>query len=435
MNGYNEPFLSSVDNYKLSCGNQYYLKEGKIVYYIKKFLGSEYNRINQIIDSFNYMTRSYVNLEACCSFPFKSVIKAQSAPTYLLPTEGVVGNRFFPEINCIDDIEKYSQSIILDLFELNHSKFKATTQPHSGTQSNQIVYNAILNDGDSVISLNTKSGGHISHNKFVKNIKVYNFGLTSNYDIDYEELKYLLITKRPKLVIIGASSFPNAIKYKLIIELAHKYGALVLADICHTVLFVLGKIHPSPFPDADFVSFTMDKTLRGPQGGILIYKSGFEKVINYSIFPQTQGGPLQSMQFAKLVGLAELQNINISEYAKQVQLNAKIMNETFLNNGYLTFSKDNSTHIILIDSTQFNLNGCEAEKLLFDNKILANKNIIPNDKQSPEITSGIRLGTTCITNQNYSQEDVRTLSKIIIQILNKQKYDKEMLNKIILKYN
>lgn len=405
------------------------------MYHIKKFLGSEYNRINQIIDSFNYMTKSYINLEACCSLPFKTVMQAQSAPTYLLPTEGVVGNRFFPKINCIDDIEKYSESTILDLFELNHSKFKATTQPHSGTQSNQIVYNAILNDGDSVISLDTKSGGHISHNKFVKNIRVYNFGLTPDYDIDYEILENLLVTKKPKLVIIGASSFPNTIKYKRIIELAHKHDALVLADICHTVLFVLGKIYPSPFPDADFVSFTMDKTLRGPQGGILIYKSDFEKVINYSIFPQTQGGPLQSMQFAKLVGLAELQNINIFEYAKQVQLNAKVINETFLNNGYLTFSKDNSTHIILINTEQFNLNGYEAEKLLFENKILTNKNIIPNDKQSPEITSGIRLGSTCITNQNYSQEDVKKLSEIIIQVLNKEKYDKEVLNEIILRYN
>ena len=405
------------------------------MYFIKKFLGIEYNRINQIIDSFNYMTKSYINLEACCSIPFKSVMKAQSAPTYLLPTEGVIGNRFFPEMNCIDDIDKYSEMIILDLFGLKQSQFKATTQPHSGTQANQIVYNAILNDGDSVISLNTKSGGHISHNKFIKNITVYNFGLTPDGNVDYEHLKNLLIAKRPKLVIIGASSFPNIIKYELIIKLAHEYGALVLADICHTVLFILGNVYPSPFPDVDFVSFTMDKTLRGPQGGVLIYKTNFEKNIAYSIFPQTQGGPLQSMQFAKLIGLVELQNINISEYAKQVQLNAKVMNETFLHNGYLTFSKDNSTHIILVDSNQFNLNGSEAEKLLFDNKILVNKNLIPNDKQSPEITSGIRLGTTYISNQKFSQEDVRTLSEIIIQILNKQKYDKELLNNIISKYN
>lgn len=409
--------------------------KGKNMYYIKKFLGNKYKRINQIIDSFNHMTKSYINLEACCSFPFESVIKAQSAPTYLLPTEGVVGNRFFPEMNCIDDIDKYSEKIILDLFGLEQSQFKATTQPHSGTQANQIVYNAILNDGDCVISLNTKSGGHISHNKFIKNIKVYNFGLTPDGDVDYEHLKHLLMTKRPKLVIIGASSFPNAIKYKLIVELAHDYGALVLADICHTVLFILGRVYPSPFPNVDFVSFTMDKTLRGPQGGVLIYKTAFEKSIGYSIFPQTQGGPLQSMQFAKLVGLAELQNINIFEYAKQVQFNAKTMNEVFLRSGYSTFSKDNTTHIILIDVKQFDLNGSEAEKLLFDNKILANKNLIPDDKQSPEITSGIRLGTTCITNQNYSQEDIRILTDVIIRILKKQKYDIELLNKIVLRYN
>lgn len=402
---------------------------------IKRLLGGDYDRINKIIDSFNCMSKSYVNLTACCSYPFETVLEAQSAPTFILPTEGVSGNRFFPEMSCIEDIEKYSEEIILKMFNLNNSKYKATTQPHSGTQANQIVYNAILNDGDTVLSLDTKSGGHISHNKFVKNIKLSNFGLTNNYEINYDELESLIINEHPKLVIIGASSYPNRIDYKRIITLSHKYGSLVLADLCHTVLFILGSVYPSPFPDVDFATFTMDKTLRGPQGGMLLYKSKFSDIIDYSIFPKTQGGPLQSTQFAKLVGLIELQRINIFEYAKQVQINAKTMNDYFKAYGYCTYSTDNSTHIILLNSDQFNIDGAKAERLLFENNILANKNMIPNDRRSPSITSGIRFGSTYITNQNYSEDDIKTLSYLIIKILEQQPYNKNELKDIIMKYN
>lgn len=405
------------------------------MYQIKKLLGGDYDRINKIIDSFNGMSKSYVNLTACCSYPFKKVLEAQSAPTFILPTEGVSGNRFFPEMSCIEDIEKYSEEIILKLFNLNGLGYKATTQPHSGTQANQIVYNAILNDGDAVLSLDTKSGGHVSHNKFVKNIKLSNFGLTSNYEVDYDELESLIVNEHPRLVIIGASSYPNKIDYKRIIALSHKHGALVLADLCHTVLFVLGNVYPSPFPDVDFATFTMDKTLRGPQGGILLYKSEFSDIINYSIFPKTQGGPLQSTQFAKLVGLVELQRIDIPEYAKQVQINAKIMNDYFKACGYSTYSTDNSTHIILLDSDQFYIDGAKAEHLLFANNILANKNMIPNDKRSPSITSGIRLGSTYITNQNYSEYDIKILCDIIIKVLEQKTYNRNQLKEIIIKYN
>ena len=420
--------LSAYNNNKL-------LKEGTKMHQIKKLLGSDYDRINKIIDSFNTMSKSYINLTACCSYPFKTVLEAQSAPTFILPTEGVSGNRFFPEMNCIEDIEKYSEEIILKIFKLNNLNYKATTQPHSGTQANQIVYNAILNDGDTVLSLDTRSGGHVSHNKFVKNIKLSNFGLTNNYEINYDELEQLIINEHPKLVIIGASSFPNRIDYKRIITLSHEYGALVLADLCHTVLFVLGSVYPSPFPDVDFATFTMDKTLRGPQGGILLYKSKFSDIIDYSIFPKTQGGPLQSTQFAKLVGLIELQRINIFDYAKRVQNNAKLINDYIQSCGYSTYSTDNSTHIILLNSDQFNIDGAKAERLLFENNILANKNMVPNDKRSPSITSGIRFGSTYITNQNYSEDDIKTLSDFIIKILEQRPYNKNELKKVIMKYN
>lgn len=387
------------------------------MFLINKFFGDQNDRMNKIIDSFNDMTINYINLEACCSYPFQSVLEAQKAPIFLLPTEGTVGNRYFPNMDSIEEIDNYAEELLLDLFELNNTEFGASTQPHSGTQANQIVYNAILNDGDCVLSLDPKSGGHISHNKFCKRINIVNYGITKNNTINYALIEEKVRQYKPKLVIIGASSFANEIDYKRIINLAHENGAYVLADLCHTVLYVLGKKYPSPFPSVDFVTFTMDKTLRGPQGGILIYKKSFEKEINYSIFPLTQGGPLQSLQFAKLVCLVELKKLNLSDYAGLVQENAKIMNKVFIDNDISTYSNDNKTHIILINTNQFRLSGLEAEELLFKNHILANKNIVPCDNQKPEITSGIRLGTTYITNQNYCKSDVERLARYIIRIL------------------
>ena len=156
------------------------------MFLIDKFFEGKNNRMNKIIDSFNDMTMKYLNLEACCSYPFASVLDAQKAPIYLLPTEGTLGNRYFPNMDSIDEIDTYSEELLLDLFGLNENEFGATTQPHSGTQANQIVYNALLNDGDIVLSLDPKSGGHISHNKFCKKINVENYGLTENNQIDYE---------------------------------------------------------------------------------------------------------------------------------------------------------------------------------------------------------------------------------------------------------
>ncbi len=390
------------------------------MFLINKFWGDNYDRMNKIIDSFNDMTTNYINLEACCSYPFPNVLEAQKAPIYLLPTEGTVGNRYFPNMDSIEEIDIYAEELLLDLFELNKSEFGASIQPHSGTQANQIVYNAVLDDGDCVLSLDPKSGGHISHNKFCKRINVVNYEVTENNTINYALIEEKMLQFKPKLVIIGASSFANEIDYKKIIRLAHENAAYVLADLCHTVLYVLGKSYPSPFPDVDFVTFTMDKTLRGPQGGILIYKKAFERKVNYSIFPLTQGGPLQSLQFAKLACLIELKKLNLSEYAHSVQENAKIMNKVFTDNNISTYSNDSKTHIILINTKQFGLSGLESEELLFKNHILANKNIVPYDNQKPEITSGVRLGTTYITNQNYCKSDIERLTKYIIGILNKK---------------
>lgn len=405
------------------------------MFLLKKFIGDQYKRVNRIIDSYNNVQNNFINLEACCSYPFSSVLKAQEYPMFTLPTEGMVRQRFFPCFESMEDIDIYTEELVTKLLNIDKYEYSICNQPHSGTQANQIVYNAILNDGDTVLSLDPKSGGHISHNKFSKNIKVINYGLTSEYLIDYGQLAKLAIKYKPKLIIVGASSYPNDIDYKLISKIAHDNGSYIMVDACHTILYIMSQLYNNPFPDADFVTFSLEKVLRGPQGGILIYRKEFQKLISYSVFPLTQGGPLQSIQFAKLLCFVELSHIDIKKYASEVQQHAKIIGLRLNDNGIYTFSKDYKTHILLIDVTPYKLTGNKAEQFFYKNHLLVNKNQIPFDALSPQITSGIRIGTTCITNLNYSNDDTICLADCISDLLLYQNINKEILEYLINKYH
>ncbi len=405
------------------------------MFLLKRFLGDKYNRVNQIIDSYNNVQNNYINLEACCSYPFPSVLKAQEYPMFTLPTEGMVGERFFPCFESMDDIDIYTEELVLKLLNIDNHEYGVCNQPHSGTQANQIVYNTILKDGDTILSLDAKSGGHISHNKFAKNIKVINYGLTSDHFINYDQLSNLTSKYKPKLIIVGASSYSNNIDYKLISDIAHTNGSYIMVDACHTILYIMAKLYNNPFPDVDFVTFSLEKVLRGPQGGILIYRKSFQKAISYSVFPLTQGGPLQSIQFAKLLCFVELSHIDIKKYASGVQHRAKIIGHKLYNNGISTYSKDYKTHILLIDVTPYNLTGAMAELLFYQNHMLVNKNQIPYDSLPPHIASGIRFGTTCISNLNYSDEDTAILADCIIDLIFHQRVKKEIIDYIVNKYH
>ena len=208
-----------------------------------------------------------------------------------------------------------------------------------------------------------------------------------------------------------------------------------MVDACHTILYIMSQLYNNPFPDADFVTFSLEKVLRGPQGGILIYRKEFQKLISYSVFPLTQGGPLQSIQFAKLLCFVELSHIDIKKYASEVQQHAKIIGLRLNDNGIYTFSKDYKTHILLIDVTPYKLTGNKAEQFFYKNHLLVNKNQIPFDALSPQITSGIRIGTTCITNLNYSNDDTICLADCISDLLLYQNINKEILEYLINKYH
>lgn len=407
------------------------------MFIVKRFLGNEYDRFNSIIEKYNFEQNAYINLTACTSYPFQEVLDVQSMPLATIPTEGVRGSRFFPDVESINDIECYAEYLALKLFGIHDTSYKVNIQPNSGTQANQIIYNAVLNDGDTVLSLNPKDGGHISHTKLgLRNIGVAYFSLDDDLNIDYSCLERQIETLRPKLIIVGASSYIKEFNYKRLHSIASKYEIPLMADICHSVLYIMGKCHETIFPYVDFATFTMDKLLRGPQGGVIVYKSKYDKQINSSTFPNTQGGPNQSGMFAKTMCFLKLQSIDISAYARNVIKNAKILINGIQDNEVETINKGVAyNHIVLIDVSCYEKTGKEIEDLLFKNHILANRNQIPNDKKSAITASGIRIGTVPITNLEYVEEDVIYLSHYLSSVIKGIIPETDILSYLISKYH
>ena len=406
------------------------------MYILKRFLGDEFEHFNAILNKYNSEQNTFINLTACVSYPFQEVLDVQSMPLATVPTEGTRGKRYFPSVNSIDEIENYAEELGLKLFQIKKSSYKISIQPNSGTQANQIVYNAILKNGDTVLALSPKDGGHISHIKLgCRDIRPVYFSLNKNLEIDYELLEKQIIEMHPKLVIAGASSYIKEFDYQKIHSITSRYKVPLMADICHSVLYIMGNLHKDIFPFVDFATFTMDKLLCGPQGGILVYKSEYDSKIATSIFPKTQGGPIQNSLFAKAMCFLKLNTINIQEYAETVINNANLLINELKSENVKVINDIAYNHIILIDLTYSGTTGKCIEEKLFKNGILVNRNQIPNDTQSALITSGIRIGTVPITNLNYSEDDLKKLGKYLATIINGETPLKETFLYLIEKYH
>ena len=406
------------------------------MYILKRFLGDEFEHFNAILNKYNSEQNTFINLTACVSYPFQEVLDVQSMPLATVPTEGTRGKRYFPSVNSIDEIENYAEELGLKLFQIKKSSYKISIQPNSGTQANQVVYNAILKNGDTVLALSPKDGGHISHTKLgCRDIRPVYFSLNKNLEIDYELLEKQIIEMHPKLVIVGASSYIKEFDYQKIHSITSRYKVPLMADICHSVLYIMGNLHKDIFPFVDFATFTMDKLLCGPQGGILVYKSEYDSKIATSIFPKTQGGPIQNSLFAKAMCFLKLNTINIQEYAETVINNANLLINELKSENVKVINDIAYNHIILIDLTYSGTTGKCIEEKLFKNGILVNRNQIPNDTQSALITSGIRIGTVPITNLNYSEDDLKKLGKYLATIINGETPLKETFLYLIEKYH
>lgn len=360
-------------------------------------------------------TRIHLIASAC--YPFDSVLRALAEPSFVLPAEGMPGARYLPGAAVMDLVEQRGERLTLDLFG-RPAGYRATLQPHSGTQANQIVYNAVLQPDDTVLCLRPRDGGHVSHSVVIsRRHPTVSYGLTTEGRVDYDEMRALAIKHRPRLIIVGGSALPRAIDFGLCADIAREVGALLHADVSHTATFVAAKLHPTTFPHCDFVTFNSVKNLRGPNAGVLIYRSEFEANVHTSIFPTTQGGANENYMLGQLACLIEWQDRDLEAYAAGIVSNARVMGRELMRCNIDLVSGGTDCHMLLLDLRQFGLSGAEVEHRLETLGVLANKNLIPGDPRSPRETSGLRIGTTNLSILGYEPDDLSLLANWIADVL------------------
>ena len=325
--------------------------------------------------------------------------------------EGYPGKRYYGGCQFVDEVEEIARERAKKLFGAEH----ANVQPHSGASANLAVFFALLNPGDTVLSMNLSEGGHLSHGSPVnisgKYFNIVPYGVDEVTQlIDYDKIEQLAIEHKPRLILAGASAYPRAIDFKRFREIADKVGAYLLVDMAHIAGLVAAGLHQNPVPYADVVTTTTHKTLRGTRGGLILCKEQYAKQIDKAIFPGIQGGPLMHIIAAKAVGLGEALTDEFKEYQKQIVKNAKKLSECLIEEGFNLVSGGTDNHLMLIDLRSFNLTGKEFEKMLDEVHITTNKNTIPADPQSPFVTSGVRVGTPAVTSRGFKEPEMEKIA-------------------------
>jgi glycine hydroxymethyltransferase len=339
--------------------------------------------------------------------------------------EGYPQKRYYGGCEFVDIVETLAIERLKKLFGCEF----ANVQPHSGAQANMGVYFALLNPGDVILGMNLSHGGHLTHGSPVnfsgKFYKVIPYGVNKETEtIDFDEVRRLAHEHRPKMIVTGASAYPREIDFKKFREIADEVGAILMADIAHTAGLVAAGLHISPVPYADVVTATTHKTLRGPRGGIIMGKSEYEKKINSSVFPGTQGGPFMHVIAAKAVCFKEALSDEFKEYQRQVVKNAKRLAEVLKEKGYRLVSGGTDTHLFLIDLTNKNITGKEAEEALAKAGITVNKNTIPFETKPPFIASGIRIGTPAVTTRGMKEREMEIIGEYIDEVLKHRENEK-----------
>lgn len=382
-----------------------------------------------------------IELIASENFVSKAVLEAMGSELTNKYAEGYPGKRYYGGCVNVDTIENVAIERAKKLFGAEH----ANVQPHSGSQANMAVYMSVLTPGDTVMGMDLSNGGHLTHGSKVNfSGKLFNFvsyGINSDGYIDYDDVEKKALEFKPKMIVAGASAYPRKIDFKKFREIADKVGAYLMVDMAHIAGLVCTNNHMSPVPYADFVTSTTHKTLRGPRGGLILCKEEYAKAIDKTIFPGIQGGPLEHVIAAKAVCFKEALEPSFTEYIDQVVLNCKILAEELVKRGFKLVSGGTDNHLMLIDLTSKNMTGKEAESLLEEVNITANKNAIPNDMQKPSITSGIRVGTAACTTKGLKQEDMvelahameLALSKYVVSTAEEYEKNKEEARAIVKK--
>ncbi len=358
--------------------------------------------------------RSKIELIASENFVSESVMEAMGTPLTNKYAEGYPGKRYYGGCECVDVVENLARERACEVFGADH----ANVQPHSGAQANLAVFFAVLNPGDTVLGMNLAHGGHLSHGSPVnisgKYFNIVPYGVDDvTHKIDYDKLRALALEHKPKLIIAGASAYSRTIDFEKFSEIAKEVGAYLMVDMAHIAGLVAAGLHPNPVPYADFVTTTTHKTLRGPRGGLILCKEEHAKLVDKAVFPGIQGGPLMHIIAAKAVCFGEALTDEFKEYQKQIIKNAAALSKALMDKGFDIVSGGTDNHLMLVDLQKKNITGKDAEHLLDEVGITCNKNAIPNDPQSPFVTSGIRLGTAAVSSRGFVEEDMAEIAELI----------------------
>lgn len=327
--------------------------------------------------------------------------------------EGYPAKRYYGGCEEVDVLENIAIERAKKLFGAEH----ACVQPHSGANANLAVYQAFLKPGDTVMGLNLDHGGHLTHGSPVNASGIlYHFVPYSINDegyLDYDEIRKIALECRPKMIVGGASAYPREIDFQKMSEIAKEVEAIFFVDMAHIAGLVAAGLHQSPIPYADVVTTTTHKTLRGPRGGLILCKEEYAKAINKAIFPGTQGGPLEHIIAAKAICFGEALKPEFKTYQQQVLKNSKALAQALVEEGFHLVSGGTDNHLMLVDLQNMNITGKELQNRLDEVYITVNKNAVPNDPQSPFVTSGIRIGTPAVTTRGLKEDDMRVIAKLI----------------------
>ena len=349
----------------------------------------------------------------------KAVMQAQGSVLTNKYAEGYPGKRYYGGCEYVDVVEQLAIDRAKKLFGAEY----ANVQPHSGAQANTAVYFALLQPGDTILGMNITDGGHLTHGSPVnisgKYFKIIPYGVDKETErIDYDELERLAKEHQPKLIVGGASAYSRVIDFERMAQIAKSVGAYFMVDMAHIAGLVAAGLHPSPVPYADVVTTTTHKTLRGPRGGLILCRDAeFGKQFNKAIFPGIQGGPLMHAVAAKAVAFKEALSDEFKVYQQQVLDNAKALADELVKKGFRIVSGGTDNHLMLVDLRSKNITGKEAQFLLDEIGITANRNTIPFEPLSPFVTSGIRLGTPALTTRGLKEEDIREVADIIADVI------------------
>ncbi len=362
---------------------------------------------------------SHIELIASENWVSKAVMAAMGSPLTNKYAEGYPGKRYYGGCECVDVVENLAIDRAKELFGCDY----ANVQAHSGAQANLAVQFAVCEPGDVIMGMNLDHGGHLTHGSPVnisgKYFKIVPYGVNDEGFLDYDRMRQIALEARPKMIIAGASAYARTIDFKKFREVADEVGAVLMVDMAHIAGLVAAGLHPSPIPYADVVTTTTHKTLRGPRGGLILANEEAAKKYNFNkaIFPGIQGGPLMHVIAAKAVCFKEALTDEFKQYQKGIVDNAQALCKGLLERGIHIVSGGTDNHLMLVDLTNFGLTGKAVEKLLDMAHLTCNKNTIPNDPQSPFVTSGIRLGTPAVTSRGMQTDDMEQIAQAIALVI------------------